>query len=255
VRQLLQDKVYISTRPLNQSAELEELLQTAGAQLLKMPTIEIQPAHWTSEMNAVIAQIGNYDWILFTSANGVKYFFLQLQQLTKSFELPQTLKIATVGKQTAIELEEYGQKAHFISPGNSSEDLANSLLQVMQAEDKVLLSVGSLARETLELKLREHVTCSRLDVYHTVIPKYFDEKIIEKIGTDQYDQIIVTSPSAFVNLLTVLEGKVDFGRLRFTSIGKTTTSEIIKHHLTPTIQALMASSEGIFKAIVESTIL
>jgi uroporphyrinogen-III synthase len=253
MRNLLQDHVYISTRPLNQNALLEELLTTEGAKLLKMPTIEIQPVIWDETKMGIISTANEYNWLVFTSTNGVQFFFEKLKSLNGIVELPLTIKIAAIGEQTALKLYEYGFQATFVNPSNSSEELAKVLINEVQTTDKILLVLGNLARGTMADILSHKVQCTRLDVYQTVMPQQFEEKHIQTIVNDQYEMIILTSPSAFVNLMTVLEGKIDPSKLRLASIGKTTTAEIEKYNIKPNITASMSNAQGIFKAIVEAT--
>jgi uroporphyrinogen-III synthase len=250
---LLQDNVYISTRPLNQNALLEELLTTEGAKLLKMPTIEIQPVIWDEKKLEIILDADHYDWLVFTSVNGVQYFFEKLKSLKDEVELTSHIKIAAIGEQTALKLYEYGYQATFVNPSNSSEELAKVLINEVLPTDKVLLVLGNLARGTMAEILSQKVQCTRLDVYETVLPAHVDEKHIKTIIDDKYDLIVLTSPSAFVNLLAILDGKVEPSKLKLASIGKTTTAEIEKYHLKPIITASMSNAEGIFKAIIEAT--
>jgi uroporphyrinogen-III synthase len=231
---------------------LEELLTSEGAKLLKMPTIEIHSVIWDTHKIEILEQRDKYNWIVFTSVNGVQYFFEKLISLKLDVELPSHIKIAAIGEQTALKLYEYGSQATFVNPSNSSEELAKILIEKIQPSDKVLLVLGNLARNTMADILSQKVKCTRLDVYQTILPTHIDEKHIKTIIDDEYDLIILTSPSSFINLLSVLEGKIDISKLKLASIGKTTTAEIEKHHLKPIITASMSNAEGIFKAILEA---
>ncbi|MDP2115530.1 MAG: uroporphyrinogen-III synthase, partial [Bacteroidota bacterium] len=97
---LLEDKVFISTRPTGQSAELESLLSEESATLIAMPTIEIRPLPLDEFSWLQLKNLESFNWIVFTSPNGLKFFFARLFELQNNYGLPEHLKIAVVGKKT-----------------------------------------------------------------------------------------------------------------------------------------------------------
>ena len=251
--QLLQDKIYISTRPKEQAASLERLLSSEGAKVLSMPTIAIEEEEWNYEKTELLHTIWMYHWLVFTSVNGVRYFFDKMESLNGNYLLPIHIKIAVVGKKTADELLKFGHEATFVNPGNTGEELAKTFQQQIKPNEHILLCLGNLARQTLENALKGKVEYTRLDVYRTVMPTEFNEEALEAIINDQYEMIILTSPSAFRNLLILLEDKTDVSRLRLASIGSTTTAEIQQFKINPVVTASMANAQGIFEAIIKET--
>ena len=115
---ILENKVFISTRPEGQSAELETLLADEAATLISMPTIQVKPLPLDDFGRLQLKNIGSFNWIVFTSPNGLKYFFARLFEIQNNYVLPEHLKIAVVGKKTAAHLECYGTSAAFINLGN-----------------------------------------------------------------------------------------------------------------------------------------
>ena len=104
----LHNKIFISTRAPEAGDTLPDLLAKNGATVLSFPMIEIKPSELTPAGKAKIGHLDSYDWLFFTSRNGVIHFFKQLIDLTGSSELPASLKVAVVGSKTASELEYYG---------------------------------------------------------------------------------------------------------------------------------------------------
>ena len=251
--QSLQNKIYISTRPKEQAASLEKLLSSEGAKVLSMPTIAIEEEAWNDKKTELLHTIWMYHWLVFTSVNGVRYFFKKMESINGNFLLPIHIKIAVVGKKTAEEVLKYGHTATFVNPGNTGEELAKTFQQQIKPNEHILLCLGNLARQTLENALKGKVEYTRLDVYRTVMPAEVNQEAIEAILDDKYDLIILTSPSAFRNLLTILDGKTDVSRLRLASIGSTTTAEIQQFKMNPSLTAIMANAQGIFEAIIEET--
>ena len=249
--QSLQNKIYISTRPKEQAASLEKLLSSEGAKVLSMPTIAIEEEEWNYEKTELLHTIWMYHWLVFTSVNGVRYFFKKMESINGNFLLPTHIKIAVVGKKTAEEILKFGHTATFVNPGNTGEELAKTFQQQIKPNEHILLCLGNLARQTLENALKGKVEYTRLDVYRTVMPTEVNQEALEAIINNQYDLIILTSPSAFRNLLTILDGKTDVSRLRLASIGSTTTAEIQQFKMNPSLTALMANAQGIFESILK----
>ena len=246
----LENKVFISVRPEGQSAELENLLSEESATLLSMPTIEIKPLPlgefgWTQLKN-----IGSFNWIVITSPNGLRYFFERLFELQNNYGLPAHLKIGVVGKKTAANLECYGTSAEFINLGNTAEEFSVDFINRINKGERVLFPIGNLARSVIENNISQKADCTRVVFYETVLPETTNEKALGLIIKDQYDLIIVTSPSSCNNLLHLLSGKTDPTRLRLVCIGQTTSAEVIKNGIEPLVTAGTATSQGIYTAIL-----
>ena len=78
---ILENKVFISTRPADQSAELENLLSTESATLISMPTIEVKPLPLGEFAWQHLKNLDSFNWVVFTSPNGLRYFFARLFEL------------------------------------------------------------------------------------------------------------------------------------------------------------------------------
>ncbi len=246
---LLENKVFISTRPSGQSAEMENLLTEESATLLSMPTIEVRPLQLDEFGWEQMKNLDAFNWIVFTSPNGLKYFFARLFDLQNHYSLPEHLKIAVVGKKTAASLECYGTSAAFINLGNTAEDFSIDFFHRVSQGERVLFPIGNLARSVIEDKISKKADCTRILFYETVLPETINEEAFQLILKDEYDMIVLTSPSCCNNLLHLLEGKIDTSKLRLVCIGQTTSAEVIKNGLEPLITAGTANSQGIYTAI------
>jgi uroporphyrinogen-III synthase len=247
---VLENKKFISTRPVGQSAELENLLAEESATLISMPTIEVKPLQIDEFAILHLRNLDSFNWIVFTSPNGLKYFFAALFELQNNYVLPGQLKIAVVGKKTAAHLECYGTSASFINLGNTAEEFVADFFHRVNLGERVLFPIGNLARTVIEDKISKKAVCTRILFYETVMPDTFDDEAIQLIIDDQYAMIVLTSPSSFSNMLQLLEGKVDPANLRLVCIGQTTAAEVIRNGLEPLITAATANSQGIFTAIL-----
>ncbi len=247
----LKDKIIISTRPLEPGDSLPDILKICGAKLLSLPMIEITPSSLDSQMIEQLNKLESYDWIFFTSKNGVINFFKHLIDVKGNTELPKTIKIAVVGYKTGLELEYYGYTPTLISDENTSEELLNQFYEKYKPENlKILLSLGNLADNTLSNRLSTENKVIRINVYQTVKPDYADPEIIDLLKNDQYNLIIFTSPSTFTNFCSFFESD-QIGKLKMLSIGATTTKAINEAGFEPVITAKKSNAEGIRDAIIE----
>lgn len=247
---LLENKVFISTRPSGQSAELESLLSEESATLISMPTIEIRPLPLDEFSWLQLKNLESFNWIVFTSPNGLRFFFDRLFDLQKHYGLPEQLKIGVVGKKTAAHLECYGTSAEFINLGNTAEEFAADFINRVATGERVLFPIGNLARSVIEDRISKKAVCTRVLFYETVMPAEISDEALSLIISNQYDMIILTSPSGCSNLLQLVSGKMNTATLRLVCIGQTTAAEVIRSGLEPLITAGMANSQGITSAII-----
>ncbi|MCK9906321.1 uroporphyrinogen-III synthase, partial [Frankia sp. Cpl3] len=114
-------------------------------------------------------RLGSFDWVMFTSANGVAFFFKRLRELGLDIRSMRA-KVAAVGPKTAAALEEKGLVVNVLPGEFRAEGLLNSLQGELHAGEKVLLPRADIARETLPRELRERgLEVTEADTYDTVI--------------------------------------------------------------------------------------
>ena len=248
---LLENKVFISTRPAGMSSELERLLSEESASLISAPTIEIRPLPLNEFSLSQLKNLDSFNWIVFTSPNGIRFFFDRLFDLQNNYVLPEHLKIAVVGKKTAAHLECYGTSAEFINRGNTAEDFSTDFINRVSNGERVLFPIGNLARTVIGDSISKKTICTQVVLYETVLPSEINNIALSMILNDQYDMIILTSPSGYKNLLQLVSGKMDTAKLRLVCIGQTTAAEVLRSGLEPLITAGMANSQGISSAIID----
>jgi uroporphyrinogen-III synthase len=213
--------------------------------------IEITQSQPDTNMTEQLKQLDLYDWIFFTSKNGVINFFKQLIDVKGNTELPKTIKLAVVGYKTALELEYYGYAPHLISDENTSEELLNQFYKKYSPENlNIHLALGNLADHTLSNRLSNENKVYRINVYQTIKPDHADPEVIELLKNDGYDLIVFTSPSTFNNFCSFYEMD-QMAKLRMVSIGSTTTLSIRNAGFEPLFTAKKSNAEGIRDAIIE----
>jgi uroporphyrinogen-III synthase len=243
------EKHIISTRPKGQNTELKNLLEKQGYTLLELPMIEIHRAKITQSGIEKLKNIQQYNWVVFTSPNGIRNFFHHYKQVSGETSLPAHIKTAVVGTTTQRILAEYGSKASIINPGNTGKELADHMLGKVNENDKILFPEGDLARGQIAQVLSIKAQCERLVVYENRMPATVNNNIVKQITDNNYEYIILTSPSGLINLKKVFEGKTDLAKLRLVSIGTTTSAELEAHGLKPYVRANMSNAQGIARVI------
>ncbi|WP_372946819.1 uroporphyrinogen-III synthase [Mariniphaga sp.] len=248
----LQNKLFISTRPAGTSGELSRLLHEAGASLLEFPLIEIKAATLSSDEQQLFSRLEQFQWMILTSPNGVRYFFEFLQELTGSQKLPESLQIAVIGDKTSKTLEKYGYRAAFVNPGSTAEDFVEPFARHIATENsktKIVLPLGNLARNVIQDHLEKLVDCTRIDIYQTEMPEKTDKSIAKKIETNRYDMLIFTSPSG-IHHFTALFPKLSKKNIRMACIGDITAGAAREKGFNPLVVAQNSSSAGIVESIL-----
>lgn len=247
----LRGKVIISTRAVESGDSLPDLLKARGAKLLALPMIGITKSQLRSDEQELMKNLEVFDWIFFTSKNGVANFFQHLLELKGNTELPKRIKMAVMGAKTAIELDYYGYSPNFINEDNTSEDFVNLFIERHNNVSlKILLALGSLADNLLFDRLSVANKVYRINVYKTVLPDSADNTILEIIRRDKYDLIVFTSPSTFHHFCTFYEEDL-IAKLKMVSIGTTTTKAINEAGFEPLFTAKKSTAEGLRDAIID----
>jgi uroporphyrinogen-III synthase len=244
---MLKGKVIINTGHKGADDLIGRALANLGATVLSMPLIEINPARISPDIRLNITENRAYQWLVFTSKNGVNCFFKQLKTSFNPPILP--FKVAVFGKRTAMALKENGFKADIVNRGDSAGDLLNELIPKLRSADKVLLVLGNLAVNLLQERLAPVVEVERLDVYHTNFVSSVDKKILQRLADDQYDLIIFTSPSGFRSFKHHTARRIDIRKLRIACLGPTTQAEVTAGGIKPLVVAKPSGKHGLIKGI------
>lgn len=250
--EILKGKTFISTRPKGKSDELISLITQNGGEVLELPMIEIVSATLSDVNQTLFFSLKDFNWLIFTSTNGIICFFEALKRFTGSYNIPTSLKIGVLSDKMAAVLLPFGTKASLVSSGSTGEDFVNDLKSAFEGNHpRLLLAFGNLAREVIESGLKPLAEITRLDVYNTETPIYVDNTLVDRVISDKYDMIIFTSPSGFHNFCNLVEGRMNISLLRAASIGSTTTSALKEKGLMPLVTATTMNSNGIAEAILD----
>lgn len=244
---MLKGKIIINTRPIGSEDLIGNALKKFGATVLPMPLIKISQIPISQKLQLDITKNNNYQWLVFTSKNGVESLFDQLDFSENTKVLP--FKTAVFGKRTAMALQDKGFNPTLVVEGNTSADLLNELLPKLQTGEKVLLVLGELASTILEDGLKPKVDVERLNSYCTEFVQSVDPKMINLVAENNYDLILFTSPSGFRSFIHHKIDKVDLHKLKIACLGPTTEEVILNKGIIPLIVAKPSGKVGLLQGM------
>ncbi|MBI5418139.1 uroporphyrinogen-III C-methyltransferase [Candidatus Poribacteria bacterium] len=204
VKPLFGKKIVI-TRAQDQAGEFAEELEKEGAEVIEFPTIEIIPAKDYKELDEALENINKYNWIIFTSVNGVKYFFDRLKSKKKDIRILSNVKLCAIGPKTSEELEKKGLNVDYVPSEYKAEGIIAGFEKMESVKNlKILLPRAALAREILPEKMKElgaHIDV--ITVYETILPSANTEYLKEKLINKEIDLITFTSSSTVNNFVEI----------------------------------------------------
>lgn len=193
-------KTVLVTRGKEQAKAFSEKLRKAGATPIEIPLILISPSSHREEIERCVRQLPNYDWLIFTSANGVRFFFPFVKKETP---LP---KVAVVGKKTAAALKTYGVSPAAIPSEFVAEGMIEALKPLVKPRDRVLLVKGNLARPVLrDALINMGADVTDLIVYETLMNESGKEQLLYLLRERKLDVITFTSSSTVQSFIRMME--------------------------------------------------
>ncbi len=201
-------KRIVLTRAQEQAREFSQLLAAYGAEPVEIPTIQIvPPASWQAIDDAV-ARISTYQWLIFTSVNGVKPFMDRLHAAGKDARALANLRLCAIGPRTAQELGNYGLTPDVVPAEFQAEGVIASLAHVGIRGSRILIPRAEVAREILPEQLRElGATVDVIPVYRTIAPAVDVVSLTQQLHDGQVAVMTFTSSSTVRNFMELFGGQ------------------------------------------------
>ena len=194
----LQGRRIVLTRPRESATEWRRQLESLGASVIELPLIRVSKDVDLHTLNEVFQELGGYEWIIFTSVNGVKFFFEEFHRVYDDIRAFGLMRIAVVGEATAAAIREKHLRVEVQPKKANAEELAKTLIEREGMDSaKVLVITGNLNRDTLVTKLEEAraiVDC--LPVYKTEEANLAADPVAADFRAKGADAILFASPSA-----------------------------------------------------------
>jgi uroporphyrinogen III methyltransferase / synthase len=249
-------KRIVVTRSREQASELVRQLAELGADVLEIPTICITPPKDPAPLREAVEGMGEYDWVLFTSPNGVDAFFEAFFEAHKDLREFGGAKIAAVGQATAQKVLDYHLEVDFMPKEFTTEGLLKEFRKEVDCENlHFLLPRADLADEKLARGLEDlGGIVDDIDAYATVPETEDRTGHRARLLAEGADLVTFTSSSTvtnFCNLVDVPALQKKFPKLKFGSIGPVTTKTAEEHSLTVATEAEVHTILGLVTAILK----
>ncbi|MDO4550385.1 MAG: uroporphyrinogen-III C-methyltransferase [Planctomycetia bacterium] len=255
-------KTVLVTRAAAQTHEVAEKLQKLGAQVRIQPVISISPAKNPDPLRMAIHSLENFDWIIFSSTNGVRFFMEELLHLGYDLRKFGQTKIAVMGAGTAAAVEEFFLKPDRMPEVYNAEEMAKMFLKDMNEQEylrppRFLIARASRGREVLAESLiaaggnvTQVVTYESENV--TAESPDFNMEIREEMEAGKINWVMVTS-SAIAESAVKLFGEA-LRKTKLVSISSLTSKMLEKYGFSPAAEAKEATIDGVIRALCENKV-
>lgn len=245
----------VITRTRDQNSELRDKLEVLGAEVIELPLITVSKAVDRQTFVEILAELGSYDWIVFTSANGVRFFFEDFLKGFKDIRALGMLRFACVGKATAREIERHHIRVECMPDTATGESLADALIETGSLDSaKVIVVTGNLNRDVLVRKLEAGgAIVDRLLLYKTEKTDLSDNPVADDFREKGADAILFASSSAvqsFNDQAATLVLSKNAKRPLAGSIGPHTSDTMKKVGLPVAFEARKASLDALIEGLI-----
>ncbi len=208
----------VVTRPRIQASRFVESLEQHGAYVVQFPTIETVAVESYERLDAALDALSSYDWAIFTSVNGVRYFFDRLRDRQQDIRSLAGVRLAAIGPETARAMEALHLQVDAVPEEYRAEALIPVLGEVKG--QRILLPRAAEAREILPQELQAAgAPVDVIAVYNTIRPQTHTQELRELLQTAQVDLITFTSSSTVRNFMAVFPDDDIPAMLRNAAIG------------------------------------
>lgn len=246
------------TRTRHQASDLSRRLEELGAKVIEAPTIDlVPPADW-SAIDQAVRRVGEYDWLVLTSVNGVSALAERLEAMGLDARHLAGVKVAAIGEATADALGRMGVRADLVPTQFVAESLAADLIAREPIRGRrVLLLRADIARPALPRMLTEAgAEVVDLPVYRTVQAAQLPDALREAVEQGRVDWITFTSSSTVRHFFELLgEDRAKLGGVRIASIGPITTATLRELDVPVSAEAATYNIEGLVEALCAASAL
>jgi uroporphyrinogen III methyltransferase/synthase len=240
----------VVTRAADQAAEFSDRLRALGADAIELPVIALQAPADPAPLDRAIENLATYDWLILTSANGVRFFLERLDQSRQDLRSLQA-RICAIGPATRKSIEDLHLKVDLMPEEYVAESLVKAFASENLAGKKILLPRAAVARDVIPVELEKSgAQVDVVEAYRNIVPANAIERAREIFSSEKKpDWITFTSSSTVKNLLAIIGAEALQG-VRIASIGPVTSSTLCAHGLTVDAEAKQFTLDGLIDAIL-----
>ena len=246
----------VITRPRESAAEWRTVLEAQGAEVIELPLIQVTKHYDKQTLVEIFAELTQYEWLVFTSANGARFFF---EEFLKGFDDIRALglvRIACVGEATADIVRALHLRVDLQPKKANAEELAQAMLERESIDSaKILVVTGNLNRDVLVEKLHDaRAIVDTLPIYKTEETDLSTDPVAGDFRAKGADAILFASPSAaqsFFDQAAALKLSAKAKRPLAGSIGSTTTAAMKQLGLPVDFEAAQPSLDALVAALTK----
>jgi uroporphyrinogen III methyltransferase/synthase len=241
-------KRIVATRAREQADALASRLSALGAGVVELPTIEIRPPADCAPLDRAIAQLDTYDWLVFTSANGVRFFLDRLDAGENDLRKLRA-KICAIGPATRAAVEALHLKVDLMGKEYVAEGMLEAFADHDLVEKRILLPRAAVARDLVPAELaRRGARVDVVEAYRTVPPEQLAGQAREVLAR-RPDCVTFTSSSTVRNLVQAAGAEALRG-IPVASIGPITTQTARQLGVEVAAQAKVFTVAGLVDAVM-----
>ena len=256
----LKGRTVIVTRAASQAADLTTLLEDYGANVIACPTIEIREPDNYDRLDEALDHLYGYDWLIFTSTNGVEFFLKRLTDRGLAVSDLDEIRVCAIGQRTADKLHDAHVHVDLVPSQSTAEGVFAALSEFAGGDDhlrglNILLPRAAVGREALPEALQK--AGARVDIvttYQTVLPEDIDRGKLAAMLTGSGDCIAFTSPSTIKNLAKLFDTH-DLGKtlpgMVVACIGSVTAAAAAEYGLRVDIVPQQTTTTDLARAIAD----
>ncbi len=227
----------VVTRAREQASSLAMTLQELGAEVVQFPTIRIEPLEDNAALDKAVEELASYSWVIFTSVNGVRWFWTALRKAGRDARALCTARIAAIGPATAKALEEHGLCPDLVPDKYVAESVVEALEKTGSlAGARILLPRAAKAREVLpDCLAKAGATVDVVPCYETVPEDAPKDEILQRILAGDIDCVTFGSSSTVDNFFSLVPAQTmkEHPGVLLAAIGPVTARTIESYGLTP----------------------
>lgn len=246
-------KRIVITRAIEQAAEFARLLEGYGAEVIAFPTIQILPPKTWQPVDEAITTISSFDWVLFTSVNGVQAFFARMKMLGKDIRELKGIRLGAIGPKTTARLTALGLRVDAFPEEYRAEALAEVVGDVKGAN--VLLARAEVARDVLPKTLESRgARVTIAPVYRTVKNRRLGQDLKKRFMEGEIDLVTFTSSSTvdgFMAHFSAKERRQVLDKTKTAVIGPITGNTLKGYGFRADVRAKRYTIEALGKAILQ----
>jgi uroporphyrinogen III methyltransferase/synthase len=245
-------KTIVATRDAEGNADFAGKIIARGGNPLPCETLRIKSLTSSNEFLRALSQLGQYAWIIFTSANGVATFFEALEHLGKDARVLSTAKVAAIGAKTADRLARFGVRADFVPNVFTGRELGRQLIGFANVKGKRILLLRSqiASNELVELLREAGAEVDNVAVYTAVTEKKESSRLASAIREGTVDWITFASPSSVDGFFEQVPADVvRSGGVKVASIGPVTSARLKQLGVKVDVTAQEHTLDGLLNAI------